>query len=156
WGAAGGRRPRTAGGSPRWSTAAPRRAPGSGRVEPMARSESDTWDLTSGVGVTATMVAAARALASREPEPLIDDPFAAPLVRAVGVEFFTRLVDGDLELPADTAEERAAAQVLTEVMAVRTRFFDDFFTDATRVGARQAVILASGLDARAYRLTWPD
>lgn len=122
----------------------------------MARSESDTWDLTSGVGVTATMVAAARALASREPEPLIDDPFAAPLVRAVGVEFFTRLVDGDLELPADTAEERAAAQVLTEVMAVRTRFFDDFFTDATRVGARQAVILASGLDARAYRLTWPD
>ena len=40
-------------------------------------------------------------------------------------------------------------------MAVRTRFFDDFFLDAANRGIRQAVILASGLDARAYRLPWP-
>jgi methyltransferase (TIGR00027 family) len=40
-------------------------------------------------------------------------------------------------------------------MAARTRFFDAFFADATRAGIRQAVILASGLDARAYRLDWP-
>ena len=40
-------------------------------------------------------------------------------------------------------------------MAVRTRFFDDFFTSATEAGIRQAVILASGLDTRAYRLPWP-
>jgi methyltransferase (TIGR00027 family) len=44
---------------------------------------------------------------------------------------------------------------LTNVMAVRTRFFDDFFTGATAAGIDQAVILASGLDARAYRLPWP-
>ncbi len=40
-------------------------------------------------------------------------------------------------------------------MAVRTKFFDEFFLDATAAGIRQAVILASGLDSRAYRLAWP-
>ncbi len=41
-------------------------------------------------------------------------------------------------------------------MAVRTRHFDRLFTDAGAAGIRQAVILAAGLDARAYRLQWPD
>jgi methyltransferase (TIGR00027 family) len=41
-------------------------------------------------------------------------------------------------------------------MAVRTRHFDRLFTDAADTGVRQAVILAAGLDARAYRLPWPD
>jgi methyltransferase (TIGR00027 family) len=40
-------------------------------------------------------------------------------------------------------------------MAVRTKFFDDYFLKATEAGVRQAVILASGLDSRAYRLPWP-
>jgi O-methyltransferase involved in polyketide biosynthesis len=53
----------------------------------MSRTDTDSWDLASSVGATATMVAAARALASREPDALIDDPFAADLVRAVGVDF---------------------------------------------------------------------
>jgi methyltransferase (TIGR00027 family) len=44
---------------------------------------------------------------------------------------------------------------MAEQMAVRTRFFDDFFTQACAAGIRQAVILASGLDTRAYRLPWP-
>lgn len=44
----------------------------------------------------ATMVAAARALASREDDPLIDD-LAAPLVRAVGLDFFTGVVDGTVD-----------------------------------------------------------
>lgn len=43
-----------------------------------------------------------------------------------------------------------------DAMAARTRFFDDFFIGATDAGIRQAVILAAGLDARAYRLSWPD
>jgi methyltransferase (TIGR00027 family) len=43
----------------------------------------------------------------------------------------------------------------TDGMAARTRFFDDFFSDAADAGVRQAVILASGLDSRAYRLPWP-
>jgi methyltransferase (TIGR00027 family) len=119
----------------------------------MPRTDDDTWDLASSVGVTATMVAAARALASQEPEPLCFDPFAAPLVRAVGIDFFTRLIDGDLKVPADRVGP--GIQMMTDIMAVRTRFFDDFFTDAGASGVRQAVILASGLDSRPYRLPWP-
>ncbi|MEE6165186.1 MULTISPECIES: class I SAM-dependent methyltransferase [unclassified Mycolicibacterium] len=119
----------------------------------MARTDADSWDLASSVGATATMVAAARAIASAEPQPLINDPYAAPLVRAVGVDFFTKLVDGDLVLDG---EDSSAAEFMTSVMAVRTKFFDDFFADAGGAGIRQAVILASGLDARAYRLPWPD
>ena len=118
---------------------------------PAGRSDSDTWDLASSVGATATMVAAARAVASTEPDALIDDPFAAPLVRAVGVDFFTKMVDGDLDVPPEAQE---AATAMTTVMAVRTRFFDDFFLNASRAGITQAVILASGLDSRAYRLPW--
>ncbi|MGY4653473.1 class I SAM-dependent methyltransferase [Mycobacterium sp. URHB0021] len=120
----------------------------------MTRSEIDSWDIASSVGATATMVAAARAVASREPSPLIDDPYAAPLVRAVGIEFFTRFADGELNL--DDVDKSNTARLMTTVMAVRTKFFDDFFTDAAANGIRQAVILASGLDARPYRLPWPD
>jgi methyltransferase (TIGR00027 family) len=120
----------------------------------MERTSNDTWDLASSVGATATMVAAARALASKEAEPLIQDPYAGPLVRAVGIDFFIKLIDG--VIATSDVDDGGAAQLMTEMMAVRTRFFDDFFLDATRSGVRQAVILASGLDSRAYRLPWPD
>jgi methyltransferase (TIGR00027 family) len=121
----------------------------------MARSDSDTWDLASSVGATATMVAAARALASEETDPIIRDPFAARLVRAVGIDFFIRVIDGDIR-PTDIAETgQVELQTETDSLAVRTRFFDDFFTSATAAGIDQAVILAAGLDARAYRLAWP-
>jgi methyltransferase (TIGR00027 family) len=99
------------------------------------------------------MVASARALASREPNPLLDDRFAEPLVRAVGHPFFTRMLDG--EIPLNDAEVPLTLQQRREQIAVRTRFFDDFFLSATDSGIRQAVILAAGLDARAYRLAWP-
>ena len=62
----------------------------------MARTDQDTWNLASSVGATATWVAAARALASKQPNALIDDPFADPLVRAVGKEFFIRVLDGEI------------------------------------------------------------
>lgn len=118
----------------------------------MARTDNDTWDLASSVGATATMVAAQRALANRE--GLIEDPFAEPLVRAVGMDFFIRALDGEIELEEVDPEfnmRRAA-----EGMTVRTRWFDKLFTDAAAAGVRQAVILAAGLDARAYRLDWPS
>jgi methyltransferase (TIGR00027 family) len=120
----------------------------------MARTSNDSWDLASSVGATATMVAAGRALASKEADPLIQDPYAEPLVRAVGIDFFIKLVDGVIS--TSDVDDGGAAQLMTGMMAVRTRFFDDFFIDATESGVRQAVILASGLDARAYRLAWPD
>ena len=118
-----------------------------------SRSDGDSWDLASSVGATATAVAARRALASKGPNPLIDDPFAEPLVRAVGVEAFIRMMDGEIETPED--DPAFTAQRLGEGMAVRTRFFDSFFLQAAESGIRQAVILASGLDTRAYRLGWP-
>ena len=118
----------------------------------MPRTHDDSWDLASSVGATATMVATSRALASQGPEPLLDDPFAAPLVRAVGLTPFVRILDGELSLEDDPMLNR---KTRTEQMAVRTRFFDSYFTSATEAGVRQAVILASGLDTRAYRLAWP-
>jgi len=124
----------------------------------MARSDSDTWDLASSVGATATMVAAARALATEDADPIINDPFAAPLVRAVGIDFFTRVIDGKINPTLEgSAGETVDGELQTETdsLAVRTRFFDDFFIDATAAGIGQVVILAAGLDARAYRLAWP-
>jgi methyltransferase (TIGR00027 family) len=122
----------------------------------MARTDNDTWDLASSVGATATMVAAARAMATTADNALIDDPFAEPLVRAVGVDFFTRLVTGELRPEdLDSDSESVGMQRMTDNMAVRTKFFDEFFLSATGAGIHQAVILASGLDSRAYRLAWP-
>ncbi|OBF61554.1 SAM-dependent methyltransferase [Mycobacterium sp. 852002-53434_SCH5985345] len=125
------------------------------------RYEGDTWDLASSVGVTATMVAAARAVATRADRPLINDPFAEPLVRAVGVDLLTRLATGEVnpdelnDAHDGATGSTGAMSRMADNMAVRTKFFDEFFLDATRAGIKQAVILASGLDARAYRLAWP-
>jgi methyltransferase (TIGR00027 family) len=118
----------------------------------MARTDNDTWDLASSVGATATAVAASRAAASQGPDPLLDDPYAEPLVRAVGIDHFVKIVNGELSAEDDPVLNRRA---MNEQITVRTRFFDDFFTAATDSGIRQAVILASGLDTRAYRLSWP-
>ncbi|WP_205873634.1 SAM-dependent methyltransferase [Mycobacterium camsae] len=123
----------------------------------MPRTENDSWDLATSVGATATMVAAARAIATNADNPVIHDRFAEPLVRAVGVDFFTRWVSGDL-VAADVDDDESNWKLahMPAAMAARTRFFDSFFHDATQAGIRQAVILASGLDARSYRLSWPD
>lgn len=118
----------------------------------MARTENDTWDLASSVGATATAVAASRAMASQGQDPLLDDPWADPLVRAVGIDTFVKLIDGELGDNQDPILNRRA---MNEQIAVRTRFFDDFFLQDAEAGVRQAVILASGLDTRAYRLPWP-
>jgi methyltransferase (TIGR00027 family) len=118
------------------------------------RHDGDSWDLASSVGATATAVAARRAMASKGPNPLIDDPYAEPLVNAVGVEAFIKMMNGEIELTDD--DPAFTPRRLAEGMAVRTRFFDSFFTEAAAAGVRQAVILAAGLDTRAYRLTWPS
>ena len=117
----------------------------------MARTDNDSWDLASSVGSTATMVAAQRVLSHRE--GLIEDPYAEPLVRTVGLEFFVRALDGEINL--EDVDPRFNTRRAADGMAVRTRHFDRLFTDAAKAGVRQAVILAAGLDARAYRLAWP-
>jgi methyltransferase (TIGR00027 family) len=116
----------------------------------MARTDRDRWDLATSVGATATMVAAQRALSSDE--KLIDDPYAAPLVRAVGIDVYVRLVNGQIPGGGDSEFD---PQRMARGMACRTRFYDQFFLEAANSGVGQAVILAAGLDARAYRLPWP-
>jgi methyltransferase (TIGR00027 family) len=118
----------------------------------MARTANDTWDLASSVGATATAVAASRTMASQGPDPLLDDPWAEPLVRAVGIEVFVKLIDGELR---GTDGRKLNRRAMDEQITVRTRYFDDYFIGATGAGIRQAVTLASGLDTRAYRLPWP-
>lgn len=115
------------------------------------RTDDDSWDAASGVGATATMVATARALASMRSRALIDDPFADTLVRAVGMPYFTGLLAGE----RSAGDRGYDVSHMVNHMAVRTRFFDRVFLDATGGGVRQAVILGAGLDTRAYRLPWP-
>jgi methyltransferase (TIGR00027 family) len=119
----------------------------------MARKDDDAWDLATSVGATATMVAAARAVASRRPGSVINDPFAEPLVRAAGVDFFARLARGELDF-TDVGGD-VDTSWMPDVFGVRARFFDDFFSRAGAAGIRQVVIVASGLDSRSYRLPWP-
>ena len=116
----------------------------------MGRTDNDTWDLASSVGVTATVVAMQRALATRSGTAGVHDPYAEPLVSAVGVPTYTRYARGEFgdRVPAD-------ADRMADGIAVRTRWFDEFVIGALDSGIRQFVILASGLDARAYRLPWP-
>jgi methyltransferase (TIGR00027 family) len=119
----------------------------------VARSDNDSWDLATSVGATATMVAAGRARATKD--GLIDDRFAEPLVRAVGVDFFTRWANGEIGA-ADVDEPGApwGMQRMTDLLAARTRYIDAFFAQTATAGIRQVVILAAGLDARGYRLPW--
>src|SRR6202000_68929 len=122
----------------------------------MPRTDNDTWDLATSVGATATMVAADRGVGTQSENPLIHAQSAEPLVRAVGVDFLSRWAAGELDAAnVDTEESTWKLQQMPDAMAARTRFFAAFFHEATAAGIRQAVILASGLDARAYRLPRP-
>jgi methyltransferase (TIGR00027 family) len=119
----------------------------------VARTHNDTWDLASSVGATATMIAAGRAMATNH--GLIDDPFAEQLVRAVGLDFFVKVIDGEIDFSAVENASPARMRAVIDGIAVRTRYFDHYLAQAMDAGVRQAVILASGLDSRAYRLPWP-
>lgn len=116
----------------------------------MGRVDNDTWDLATSVGVTATVVAMQRAIATRTNTAGVSDPYAEPLVSAVGVDVYTRYARGEFgdQVPAESLW-------MADGIAARTRFFDDFVHAALDAGIRQVVILASGLDARAYRLRRP-
>ncbi len=122
------------------------------------RSNDDTWDIGTSVGITAVLVAAARARETDSPEPLIRDPFAQILVEGADVGGWQKFLDpatGDRIATADAEAAGIYANMLG-YQAVRTHFFDTFFTDAAAAGIRQVVILATGLDSRAYRLPWPQ
>jgi methyltransferase (TIGR00027 family) len=120
----------------------------------VARSDDDTWEITESVGATALGVAAARAAETRSAEPLIEDPFAQHFLDAAGEGVWTWYGRDELEQVAPEMASRM--QALRGYAASRTKFFDDFFVTAANAGVHQVVILAAGLDARAWRLPWPD
>jgi methyltransferase (TIGR00027 family) len=111
------------------------------------RTDGDAWDIVSSVGLTALGVATFRALESACPDPLIRDDYAPLFIEAAGEPHFTGLLADPSAL--------AGAPLLHGFMGLRTKFFDEFFLSAVGNGVRQAVIMAAGLDARAYRLDWP-
>ena len=121
------------------------------------RTHDDTWDIATSVGSTAVMVAAARAADTESRNPLINDPYARLLVDGVsGLPWHNLLEESVIERATEVdAEAGAIFRHMRNYQAVRTHFFDAFFTDAADAGIRQVVILASGLDSRSYRLSWP-
>jgi methyltransferase (TIGR00027 family) len=122
---------------------------------PSVRRPGDSWAITESVGATALGVAAARAAETARPDPLIRDPFAYVLVSAAGPAW-AELASGTSVWYGDDERGRRIDQMSRSYQAVRTHYFDEYFGAAARAGIRQVVILASGLDSRAYRLDWPS
>jgi methyltransferase (TIGR00027 family) len=116
------------------------------------RTHDDTWDITTSVGSTALFVAASRALEAQKPEPLALDPYAEIFCRAAGGSWADVLDDTapDHELRSEFGD------FFVNFQAARTKYFDAYFNQAAQAGVRQIVMLAAGLDSRAYRLPWPD
>ncbi|OIN78639.1 SAM-dependent methyltransferase [Mycobacterium malmoense] len=124
----------------------------------MARTADDSWDIATSVGATAVMVALARAAETASADPLIRDQFAQVLVSTPELEGVREQVGAWwAPEPDDDSDFAPDSQNMIDYQAVRTHFFDAYFADATASGAgiRQVVILAAGLDSRAYRLAWP-
>jgi methyltransferase (TIGR00027 family) len=117
------------------------------------RSDGDSWDITESVGATALSVAAARAVETASDDPLIRDQFAYLLVSTAG-QPWARLASS-LEWIGDDDHGRRAHRLAIDYQAVRTHYFDTYFAGAVAAGVRQVVILAAGLDSRAFRLEWP-
>ncbi|OMC22835.1 MULTISPECIES: class I SAM-dependent methyltransferase [unclassified Mycobacterium] len=123
-------------------------------LPPSLRTAGDSWSITELVGATALGVAASRAVETAGPNPLIRDDFARVLVSSAGPAW-ERLADAELAWLDDDPHARRAHRLGIDYQAVRTHFFDEYFADAVSAGIRQVVILAAGLDSRAYRLDWP-
>jgi methyltransferase (TIGR00027 family) len=124
----------------------------------MARSENDTWDITESVGATALGVAAGRAAETESDNPLVRDPYARIFLDVVGdriPNLYARGEDIPPELVALDPRIGERMEAMRGYIASRTLFFDEFFLAAANDGIRQSVILAAGLDARAWRLDWP-
>ena len=116
--------------------------------------EHDEWDITTSVGITALAVAAARAIDGQRADTLVEDPYAESFVRAaVPPVPMPTAPPGEDTSGADSAELTWAR--IAEYVGVRSRFFDDYFAEASRAGVDQVVLLAAGLDTRTFRLSWP-
>ncbi|MDT5200788.1 MAG: hypothetical protein QOH34_2310 [Mycobacterium sp.] len=107
-----------------------------------ARTDNDSWDITESVGATALGVAMARAAESDCDCPLFTDRYAQPFVEAA------------IKRGWDSSAVAKRLPIIKGYAAVRTKWFDEYFIAAGANGIDQVVILAAGLDARAWRLPW--
>jgi methyltransferase (TIGR00027 family) len=114
---------------------------------------SGSWGIKTNLGSTALGVASQRAAETAQPHPLVRDHFAAVMVAASNEPGWQTMATGDLSWmgPEDDIGRRAA-ETGRNYVATRTVFFDDYCTSVVAAGIHQIVILASGLDARPYRL----
>jgi methyltransferase (TIGR00027 family) len=94
-----------------------------------------------GVALTSLWIAAARAVETERSDGLFKDPFARQLAGDEGFEVLREL--------------DAIWSARPPSLEIRTRFLDDETMAAVGTGIRQVVVLAAGMDARAYRLDWP-
>jgi methyltransferase (TIGR00027 family) len=101
-----------------------------------------------GVGETALGAAMMRAEEATRRDRLFDDPLAALFLAAAPDPF----PDGP---DPDDPEIAALKDAFQTNVAIRTRFYDEFLRSAVHAGCRQVVLLAAGLDTRAFRLDWP-
>jgi methyltransferase (TIGR00027 family) len=92
-----------------------------------------------------------RAMESRRRDRLFCDPYAAAFL-AAAPEVFDRAERGAVACLSGLS---AAGTAFWSRAVIRTRFFDDYLVDAVGAGIRQVVLLAAGLDTRAFRLNWP-
>jgi methyltransferase (TIGR00027 family) len=120
----------------------------------LVRTDGDSWEITESVGATALGVAAARAAETARPDALIRDEYAYLLTASAGPGW-AQMASGDDEWLSDDEDGRRLHEMARNYQAVRTHYFDAYFNAAVRTGIRQVVILAAGLDSRAYRLNWP-
>ena len=118
----------------------------------MTRSDGDSWDIATSVGSTAVLVAAARAAETASEQPLIRDEFAELLISTPEL---SELMSKMSSTFAGDAEFENIYRHMVDYQAARTHFFDAYFAAAAAAGIHQHVILAAGLDSRAYRLDWP-
>lgn len=120
----------------------------------MARTDDDSWDVTEGVGATALSVAMARAGETAAEHPLFTDPYAQIFLDAATERGWRQPFTEDMVAELQKADPQLPARMaaMAGYTASRTKYFDDFFSGAN--GLEQVVILAAGLDTRAWRLPW--
>jgi methyltransferase (TIGR00027 family) len=107
-----------------------------------------------GVGVTAVGTALARAVESRRPDRLFEDPFAEDFVAVAGQVLPSSAIGWAGWRTSRRRRDWRAS--LGQSIAVRTRFYDDWALSASAAGCRQVALLGAGLDTRAFRLAWPQ